>query len=184
MSTTKYQDPYAPGGVWHEWAESLPPDRAAYYRSEKWRSTRRARRYFDGYRCVVCGSWDQGKLVCHHISYENFGDEPMEDLRTVCVDCHENASEEELEQEQKRLPIWLVPGVPGDVVDSAWQQHKNRWREGKLADPTPESDEQRDSMRWEEGEERDSMSYSQWIGDARTLQDVFDGVDTYEAGIP
>ena len=100
MSTTTYQDPYGPGGAWHEWAEGLPPDRAAYYRSEAWRERRRERRERDGNRCVVCGCGAVPLLVCHHISYENFGDEPLEDLRTVCADCHRDATEEELRQER------------------------------------------------------------------------------------
>ena len=84
--------------------------------------------------------------MCHHISYEHFGDEPMEDLRTVCVDCHENASEEELAQEQQHPPIWLAKDIPGDVVASALGQAAARrhaseeWRE--LCRPGPrESDD-------------------------------------------
>ena len=100
MSTTEYQDPYGPVGAWHEWIEGLPPDRAAYYRSEKWRSKRRERRRRDGHRCVVCGHHYKQHLVCHHITYKNFGNEPLEDLRTVCADCHRTASDAELRRER------------------------------------------------------------------------------------
>ena len=100
MSTTEYQDPYGPGGAWYEWAEGLSPDRAAYYRSEAWRERRRERRERDGHRCVVCGFNYKRYLVCHHITYKNFGNEPLEDLRTVCADCHRTASAAELRQER------------------------------------------------------------------------------------
>ena len=117
MSTTEYQDPYAPGGAWHEWAEGLSPDRAAYYRSEKWRERRRERRERDDFRCVVCRTDVQEILVCHHITYENFGNEPLEDLRTVCAYCHRDATEEELRQE------WPVIGPV--ILGTTWMPPVN-----------------------------------------------------------
>lgn len=33
------------------------------------------------------------KSNCHHIRYINFKNEPMEDLRTLCIPCHEKVHE-------------------------------------------------------------------------------------------
>ena len=94
------EDPYARGRQWHAWLENMSPQAAGYYRSEKWRRKRWARRERDGHRCVVCGCSKPGQLVVHHITYERFGNEHLEDLRTVCVHCHRNASEADLTQER------------------------------------------------------------------------------------
>lgn len=65
---------------------ALPPGYSAYINSCKWKSTR-ARKFFTaGRRCEKCGS--RKRLVCHHLSYANFGNEPDEDLQVLCEDCH------------------------------------------------------------------------------------------------
>lgn len=59
-----------------------------YMHSNSWLTRRRKRIEMDGYRCKICGS--ATNLNVHHITYENLGCEPMDDLVTVCKQCHAN----------------------------------------------------------------------------------------------
>jgi hypothetical protein len=43
----------------------------------------------DGYRCRLCGREDV-ELHVHHCTYENFAEERLEDLITLCSVCHHN----------------------------------------------------------------------------------------------
>lgn len=43
----------------------------------------------DGYRCRLCGD-DDAQLHVHHNTYENYGEERLEDLITLCGSCHRN----------------------------------------------------------------------------------------------
>jgi 5-methylcytosine-specific restriction endonuclease McrA len=58
----------------------------AYMLSERWRLKRCERLRMDGYECQTCCS--KKNLEVHHRKYENFGNEKMEDLRTLCDLCH------------------------------------------------------------------------------------------------
>ena len=73
-------------------------DNPAYYgyiSSEVWREKRMQRLRLDGFQCQKCGT---GKnLRVHHITYENFGHEPMEDLITLCDNCHSKVHEKDLQ---------------------------------------------------------------------------------------
>lgn len=63
-------------------------DYIAYIKSPQWKS--RSRLYRNTHpRCELCGCNDRFKLQTHHISYRNIGNEPDEDLMTLCRDCHE-----------------------------------------------------------------------------------------------
>ena len=54
--------------------------------SEEWFELREKRKEVDGYKCRICGC---GKnLVVHHLTYENGAEPDMDDLITVCKDCH------------------------------------------------------------------------------------------------
>ena len=57
-----------------------------YMNSEDWKEKREQRKAIDGFKCVLCDSED--KLQVHHYHYDNAGDERMDDLITVCYDCH------------------------------------------------------------------------------------------------
>ena len=60
----------------------------AYMRSAAWYAKREQRRMIDKSRCRTCG--DTERLECHHVTYERFRDEDVEnDLITLCHDCHE-----------------------------------------------------------------------------------------------
>jgi 5-methylcytosine-specific restriction endonuclease McrA len=44
----------------------------------------------DGYRCRLCGR-DDVELHVHHCTYENYAQERLEDLITLCPVCHRDA---------------------------------------------------------------------------------------------
>ena len=57
-----------------------------YMKGPKWRAKRKEVLERDCYCCQTCGA--NYSLNIHHISYKNMGDEPLEDLVTLCQDCH------------------------------------------------------------------------------------------------
>jgi hypothetical protein len=58
-----------------------------YIHSPKWQRQRDNRMAIDNNECKLCFS--KAKLHVHHITYDNFGNEPMSELITVCKSCHE-----------------------------------------------------------------------------------------------
>lgn len=58
----------------------------AYLETIIWKNKRDDRLKLDGWRCQKCGS--SINLNVHHISYKRFPFEPLEDLVTLCCDCH------------------------------------------------------------------------------------------------
>ena len=66
-----------------------------YLQSKEWQIVRRKRLQIDGYKCQMCGT---GKnLQVHHISYEHLGQEKeIDDLVTLCKECHQKVHEEDL----------------------------------------------------------------------------------------
>ena len=68
-----------------------------YMSSDLWKQKRLARIEKDGYKCKLCGS--AINLNVHHITYERLGREPLDDLITVCADCHEKLHEKDLAHE-------------------------------------------------------------------------------------
>jgi hypothetical protein len=57
-----------------------------YIKSDAWLEKRHRVWRRDGMRCVECGS--AMNLQCHHLTYENLGNEPLQDLVTLCRSCH------------------------------------------------------------------------------------------------
>lgn len=57
-----------------------------YTKSSRWSRKKKAAKKRAGGKCVLCGSTE--KLIVHHISYKNLGNEPPEDLLVVCEKCH------------------------------------------------------------------------------------------------
>lgn len=59
-------------------------------RATPWRDKRRQRLEIDGHKCRTCGhDGSIYQLEVHHVSYERFGDEDVEnDLITLCSACH------------------------------------------------------------------------------------------------
>jgi len=62
-------------------------DYQSYIRSNEWREKRKLALRRDGYECQTCTSTE--RLEVHHKHYANFGNENLNDLITLCHDCHE-----------------------------------------------------------------------------------------------
>jgi len=61
-------------------------DHTPYYQTSRWYMTRNKILDRDSFTCVDCGSTN--RLDVHHLHYKNFGNENMEDLITLCRECH------------------------------------------------------------------------------------------------
>lgn len=61
-------------------------DYNAYILSDEWKQKREQRLAMDGNKCQVCGAVDG--LEVHHLTYRNLGHEEMDELITLCRDCH------------------------------------------------------------------------------------------------
>lgn len=58
-----------------------------YLESNKWKEFREKVLKRDNYKCTKCGNTNE--LCIHHITYDNFGNENLEDVVTLCSKCHE-----------------------------------------------------------------------------------------------
>lgn len=61
-----------------------------YIHSAAWRNTAGQRLDLDGHVCQVCGG---DATEVHHLTYDRFGHEDMNDLVSLCRQCHEEAEE-------------------------------------------------------------------------------------------
>lgn len=68
---------------------------AEYLDSEHWQDLRQAKLESVNHRCERCGAYAKrtprgvlGGLDVHHLTYENRGHEPLEDLEVLCFHCH------------------------------------------------------------------------------------------------
>lgn len=57
-----------------------------YVTTKEWKAKRKAVFERDNHRCVKCGS--SKRLCCHHLTYDNLGNEPLCDLQALCASCH------------------------------------------------------------------------------------------------
>lgn len=58
-----------------------------YLQSPEWKILSRLARERDGYKCRICNS--DNRLNVHHRVYpEQLGSEPLNDLITLCLECH------------------------------------------------------------------------------------------------
>ena len=62
---------------------------SAYLRTEHWNKKRKKALHYFGYRCCECGAEDV-VLHVHHMHYNDLFREKLEDLRVLCVDCHDH----------------------------------------------------------------------------------------------
>ena len=86
-------------------------DHQEYINSPKWKAKRQMVLERDNFRCRKCGT---GKnLDVHHITYEHLGNEPLDDLVTLCRCCHEEVHESDInktkkEQELQELSVYQL----------------------------------------------------------------------------
>lgn len=61
----------------------------SYIKSEKWKRLRNAILRKRGLRCERCRRYRQKRFLhIHHKTYERLGNELLNDLEILCVDCH------------------------------------------------------------------------------------------------
>ena len=61
-------------------------DYESYIRSSEWQEKRQERLRIDGFTCKACGT--NKDLQVHHLTYDRLSKENMDDLITLCADCH------------------------------------------------------------------------------------------------
>lgn len=76
----------------------------AYLRSRAWQEKRSLVIARDG-KCVKCGRIES--LQVHHINYSTFGNEDLEDLETLCQDCHRTEHGGTPRPKKKKKPVKL-----------------------------------------------------------------------------
>jgi 5-methylcytosine-specific restriction endonuclease McrA len=67
------------------------PEYKSYMNSAAWKRKRQEALVVAGNRCQDCGTSREKGLHVHHLRYTHFGNEPLEDLRVLCPDCHERS---------------------------------------------------------------------------------------------
>jgi len=67
-------------------------DKLKYLASPKWQQLKMQVKLRDSFHCKKCNA--KHSLEVHHITYQNLGDEPLEDLVTLCRTCHGKLHEE------------------------------------------------------------------------------------------
>lgn len=109
-----------------------------YINSASWKHKKEQKMYLAGNCCERCGlSKYSVKLELHHLTYEHFKHEPLDDLQLLCPKCHHDADEErrimvkatkEVEKKHGSMAQgferWMDHGDnPG------WRRMENRWLE-------------------------------------------------------
>jgi 5-methylcytosine-specific restriction endonuclease McrA len=61
-------------------------EHAQYLQTKEWKDKRELVLARDGRKCTDCGSTEN--LQIHHLTYDHFKNEPLEDLVTLCNICH------------------------------------------------------------------------------------------------
>lgn len=64
---------------------AMPYD--SYLLTDHWKELREAVLRRDNHTCCICGKFG-GRMVVHHKTYERRGRESLDDLETLCEDCH------------------------------------------------------------------------------------------------
>jgi len=65
-------------------------EKERYLNSAKWKSKRFDVLHRDNYTCQSCGSI---ATEVHHLHYRNFGNEPLDELTSLCRECHQKIHE-------------------------------------------------------------------------------------------
>ena len=77
-------------GIWGNYAETeknlMNNEYYNYLQSQEYQKRRLQRLKLDGFQCQLCGTAQN--LVVHHITYDRIGREDMDDLITLCNECH------------------------------------------------------------------------------------------------
>ena len=72
------------------WESKPNAEYMRYIKSSAWHNKAKKRRELDGDRCQVCGKPAE---EVHHLTYERIGHEDMNDIVSLCRQCHQKAEE-------------------------------------------------------------------------------------------
>lgn len=89
-----------------------------YLNGDIWKRKREQRLAIDKYRCSNCGT--AKNLHVHHVTYEHLGDEPMEDLITLCQRCHELIHRMERQSHEIRNVMSNHLEVGRDIINAVF----------------------------------------------------------------
>ena len=83
-----------------------------YINSEKW--AQKSKKIIESIgNCEKCNSHDN--LQCHHLKYQNIGNETKEDIKVLCENCHEK--EHKHDDYKKKLCSRFVGGQDISIVE-------------------------------------------------------------------
>lgn len=85
----------------------------AYIASEAWRRKRQAVLERDNYQCQTCLATEC--LEVHHKTYRALGDEPLEDLITLCKDCHRAITTSIRERRYHKRAAFTSEGIQNSI---------------------------------------------------------------------
>lgn len=83
--------------------ERLSAEYFAYMRSPEWKAKRDTVIYLKGTICRLCKQDSIIEPDVHHMTYERFGNEHMDDLIVVCRPCHDRIHQQQQNTRQARL---------------------------------------------------------------------------------
>ena len=96
-SSTQYKQVLYPWIKWPDKYTSCKMGRDDYMETEVWKGLSKQRMKIDGWKCCECKSAEN--LQVHHIHYPLvWGEESIDDLRTLCDECHKNLHAKDIER--------------------------------------------------------------------------------------
>ena len=100
-----------------------------YLRSDVWQYKRECALSRAGRKCERCGAKYGVALEVHHLTYERFGNERMDDLEVLCKRCHEAAdlqrTREAAEEAEAEIAVALdtIETTAATAGFNGWAEH-------------------------------------------------------------
>ena len=112
----------------HKPAPTFEEEYQAYINSPAWRAKRKSKLAAVGFRCEKCKITKySAKLEVHHLHYDTFKHERMEDLQVLCPKCHKQADTERAyntkRKQEARLEDARLNGWASKVYGEFWYDH-------------------------------------------------------------
>ena len=127
--------------------------------SDKWKHKRLLRLKVDRFKCRTCSNTED--LEVHHVSYQNLGNEDLEDLITLCKDCHNAITNvirqrryssrdiQFLDYQEKEVLNYVEKD--GSKVDWDCSVDNAQWR---ISESSQQSHKRNDKDFWQENKDR------------------------------
>ena len=90
-----------------------------YLNTPWWKNIRRKRIDYDDMKCHDCGT--SKSLTVHHLTYDTLGCESLEDLVTLCRDCHKRRHDTDDAAKLKREALKAIVDKPWNVQQRAYR---------------------------------------------------------------